>query len=1115
MGNATGSVLSSNAMLTVIPVSPNCVPPPAGLVGWWRGEGNAQDAASGNNGVFSGAAAFAPGEVGQAFRFDGVTSAVTVPASSGLAVQSFTIEAWIEPFDTSLPRPIVEYGASNGEDSPLDLWYNWTATGAVPGALYGIIRSPGNVPYLQINSAGGLVPSYQWSHVAFSYDAASRLALLYVNGSVVASNSSPVALQPQTDVPVNLGYRPEGSGDLWGGRRYSGLLDEVSIYRRALAAAEIQSLYAAGRAGKCLRAIPPSILVQPASQTVAVGQSATFSVTAAGLPPLSYQWRFNNAPLAGATNAILTLLGVQTANAGNYAVWVSNVGGLVLSSNAALTVIPGTSNCVPPPAGLVSWWRAEGNAQDARGANSGTLMNGTSFGPGMAGTAFDFSGVNQFVSVANAPSLNPTNALTLETWVYPTGPPASDGMVIWAKDDASLHREYLLVLASVGGQWVFRPHVGAPTGFFFFNGRTPVQLNTWYHVAVTYDGSTLRLYVNGNLDGSLPVTGPIITTAQPFLIGGIPGGPWYFTGRIDELSLYNRALSAGEILTIYNAGGAGKCPAVTPPSIITQPASQTVAAGASATLSVTAVGSPPLSYLWRFNNAPLLPATNAMLVLTNVQIANAGSYSVMVSNPFGFVTSSNALLTVKSASPAVVQVISTKAAPGSVVGVPIALVANGNENALGFSLIFAPGDMPPRPGLRFVRVDLGAGAPGGTLVVNSNSLASGQLGVLVAMPLGTTFRAGSQQVVVVQFQVSGSGVETNSGAAFITFGNQPVVRQLSDPQANALPATYLGGWVSITPMGYEGDVSPRPNGDRLLAVSDWVQEGRFVAGLDQPAIGSEFQRADCAPRATLGDGRITVSDWVQVGRYAAGLDPLTPAGGPLAAVPTAAALFEGATPQADDSPAPGQTVVRVVDATIDPGQAGTVRVAFEAQGTENALGFGLAFDPASFSFAGAAPGSDVAGTTLDVNTSQIASGRVGFALALPAGSRFAAGTSEVVQVSLRPLATASGSFAVTFTDQPVPREVADAAANTLAANYVNGAIVIRPPTPALKIARSGDNFILSWPLWATNFVLQVSDGTTPSATWTNAPATATATNNESVVTLPLSGETKFYRLYQP
>src|SRR6185436_7422307 len=84
----------------------------------------------------------------------------------------------------------------------------------------------------------------------------------------------------------------------------------------------------------------------------------------------------------------------------------------------------------------------------------------------------------------------------------------------------------------------------------------------------------------------------------------------------------------------------------------------------------------------------------------------------------------------------------------------------------------------------------------------------------------------------------------------------------------------------VGPIPYEGDVAPRPTGSGTLVVSDWVQIGRFSVGLDTPAPGSEFQRADCAPRAMLGDAQVTVADWVQAGRYSVGLDSVTAAGGP-------------------------------------------------------------------------------------------------------------------------------------------------------------------------------------------------------------------------------------------
>ncbi len=147
-----------------------------------------------------------------------------------------------------------------------------------------------------------------------------------------------------------------------------------------------------------------AVLEQPASQTVRQGSNATFSVTATGAAPLSYQWQFNGTDLAGATSPYLTIADAQTMNAGGYSVVVTNLAGSVTSSNAVLTVLPtgGTVTlppyCIPAP-GLISWWRAEINALDSAGTNNGTLLGGASFAPGEVGQAFLFNSPNAAVKI--------------------------------------------------------------------------------------------------------------------------------------------------------------------------------------------------------------------------------------------------------------------------------------------------------------------------------------------------------------------------------------------------------------------------------------------------------------------------------------------------------------------------------------------------------------------------------------------------------------------------------------------------------------------------------------------------------------------------------------------
>ena len=131
---------------------------------------------------------------------------------------------------------------------------------------------------------------------------------------------------------------------------------------------------------------------QPADQPDRVGRpTRQFHRRSQRYAAVSYQWSFNTTNILGATNASLILPSALFTNAGIYSVVISNVVDSVLSSNAVLTVNP-PPPCDPAPAGLVSWWAAEGNAFDQISGNSGTLIGNASYGPGEVGQGFVFDG---------------------------------------------------------------------------------------------------------------------------------------------------------------------------------------------------------------------------------------------------------------------------------------------------------------------------------------------------------------------------------------------------------------------------------------------------------------------------------------------------------------------------------------------------------------------------------------------------------------------------------------------------------------------------------------------------------------------------------------------------
>jgi len=220
--------------------------------------------------------------------------------------------------------------------------------------------------------------------------------------------------------------------------------------------------------------------------------------------------------------------------------------------------------CVQPPASLVSWWSGDGNANDVIGGNHGTLQKGAMFAAGMVGQAFSFVGGEGTVVISPVALNGAFNELTIDAWVFPLS--HGEGRTILSKTEFD--------------GFALRVHDGFVNGDLRLTGgdvdqtftQTQLPLSTWSHVAISYDGSMLRGYLNGSLLGSFKAQGTIrnIQNANVCLmIGNEPTGcavdamptrGWH--GIIDEVDFYNRALTSSEIKAIFDAGSAGKCKSV-------------------------------------------------------------------------------------------------------------------------------------------------------------------------------------------------------------------------------------------------------------------------------------------------------------------------------------------------------------------------------------------------------------------------------------------------------------------------------------------------------------------------------------------------------------------------
>jgi fibronectin type 3 domain-containing protein len=220
-------------------------------------------------------------------------------------------------------------------------------------------------------------------------------------------------------------------------------------------------------------------------------------------------------------------------------------------------VAEATTGVAPPiPPGLVGGWAfSEGTgstAADASGnGNAGTITNATWSTQGRYGNALSFNGTNSSVRVASSMSLNLATAMTLSAWVRPSASQNGWRTIVQRQPDT-----YLLHASSTSA---LRPAGGGTLGgsVEVLTGPAAIPVSTWTHVAMTYDGAMLRLYVNGTQVAARAAAGAIQSVANPLWIGGNQPYGEYFQGLIDEVRVYNRALTQGDIQTDMNASVGG------------------------------------------------------------------------------------------------------------------------------------------------------------------------------------------------------------------------------------------------------------------------------------------------------------------------------------------------------------------------------------------------------------------------------------------------------------------------------------------------------------------------------------------------------------------------------
>jgi hypothetical protein len=277
---------------------------------------------------------------------------------------------------------------------------------------------------------------------------------------------------------------------------------------------------------------------------------------------------------------------------------------------------------VAVPANVVSWWTANSTPNDVYGLNNGA-NTGTTYVTGEVNKAFSFDGTDDRVQLTDAPSLQFTTSFSIEGWIqvngFPTGTNGDDhGEILFRGDDRGGLDPYSLSVEPDGMLHFQVTSTNASAGL-----SAPIVTGQFIHVAATLDDATgtMSLYENGVIGAQE------VTTTRPFQNldptqnpsiaignhGGYPASPhnFPFNGLVDELAVYNRALTQGEVLGIYKAGSSGK---VISPIAVSNPSVVDGSGGATSpvTFTITRTGSLSGSYTvnWTTSDDTAIAGTN-------------------------------------------------------------------------------------------------------------------------------------------------------------------------------------------------------------------------------------------------------------------------------------------------------------------------------------------------------------------------------------------------------------------------------------------------------------------------------------------------------------------------
>ncbi len=279
-----------------------------------------------------------------------------------------------------------------------------------------------------------------------------------------------------------------------------------------------------------------------------------------------------------------------------------------------------------PTNGLVGWWPFNGNANDESGNGNNGTVNGatlTTDRNGSANEAYSFDGVDDFIRVVNNSNLQLSN-WSISTWIKPNAFNASDANYIVGKGDDFDQGNYSVHFKSIS-QKARTSATGVGPSSLYIDSQTNLNLGTWCNIVGSWDGTSMRIYVNGILENSI-VNPSFVqgSNIQDLFFGTMAASstfPYWYNGKIDDIGIWNRDLTQQEITQLYTSS----CTKPEPVSLGTS-ASTRLCPSESVTIEIVSpADSANYTYQWTRNGTNMVGATTRAITVND-----AAKYKVFV-----------------------------------------------------------------------------------------------------------------------------------------------------------------------------------------------------------------------------------------------------------------------------------------------------------------------------------------------------------------------------------------------------------------------------------------------------------------------------------------------------